>query len=435
MPEPEIATPLPVRNVKSRRRRLQRWTIALVALGAWVLAGWLIGRHIYAARQVRAAEQALREGDFADALNHLEQALYIGQDSASLHLQAARAARRAEQYERAEEHLALCEKKGDRLETALERLMLRAQQGDLADTELPLQRQINDTNPDSVLLLEALARGYLKAMRMGKAHETLTRLIELDPDHPWAHFWRGGLYETLHRTSEALPDFRRAVELAPRQGEFRLRLALAQLDAGQTAKAGPHFDDLLQQMPRDPRVLLGVARYHRASARPERALEYLDTLLRDHPDNAEGWAQRGRAYRDQGNSTEAVRCLRKSFELEPRSYAVGFDLYTELYALGQIKEAKAIEQRVEHQKQQEKLVERLLIRLENDRKSASLRYEIGMVYFRNELNEMALNWFRSALQVDPDHRPTHEALADYYQRQGDKQKARFHRQRAGTAKP
>ncbi len=370
-----------------------------------------------------------------EALTHLEHALRMGQDSVSTQLQAARAARRAERYDRAEMYLDLCEKKGARMETALERLMLRAQQGDLAETELPLQRQITDGHPDTVLFLEALARGYLAAMRMGKAHEALTELIKRDPEHPWAYFWRAGLYETLHRTSEALPDYRRAVELAPRQGEFRLRLALALLDAGQTARAGPHFDELLQQMPANPRVLLGVARYHRACAQPERALEYLDTLLRDHPDSAEGWAQRGRAYRDQGNSTEAVRCLRKAFDLEPRSYPIGFDLYTELYGLGQVKEAQAIEQRVEHQKQQEKLVERLLLRLENDRKSASLRYESGMVYLRNQVHEMALHWFRAALQIDPEHRPTHQALAEYYQRQGDDRAAKYHRQRAGPAKP
>jgi tetratricopeptide (TPR) repeat protein len=437
MPLPEKNVPLPVEKnpAPQVRRRFHRLAIALASLGLLGLAGWLIGRHAWAARHERAAEQAIQRYDFGEALDQLEQALRIGQDTVATRLQAARAARRAERLDRAEEHLAVCEKKGARMETALERIMLRVQQGDLAETERPLQLLIEAGHPDSVLLLEALVRGYLATSRMGDAHAALNDLIKRDPENGWAYFSRASLYDTLHRTAEALPDYRRAVELAPRQSEFRLGLALALLQAGQTATAGPHFDELLRQRPNDPRVLLGAARHQRACAQPARALEYLGRLLHDHPESAEAWAQCGRAYRDQGNRGEAIRCLRKAFDLQPRSYAIGFDLYTELYGMGHTREAKAIQERVEHQKQQEQEVERLLIKLDKDRNSASLRYEIGMVYLRNQLDEMALRWLRSALQSDPSHLPTHKALAEYYQRVGNSTAAAYHRQRAGVAKP
>jgi Tfp pilus assembly protein PilF len=437
MSGPEIGAALPVKIVPTptRRRRWHRFALAAVGIGALVLAGWLIGRHAWAASHVRAAEQALRRGEFTEALEQLEQSLRIGSDSVSIRLRAAQAARRAQRYERAEEHLSVCEAKGARMETALERILLRAQQGDLAETERPLRRLIAEGHPDTVLILEALGRGYLATMRLGNALAMLSDLIKRDPEHPWAYFWRAGLYETLHRTAEALPDYRRAMELAPRQGDFRLGLALTLLEAGQLAEAGPHFEELLRQSPKDPRVLLGVARYYRACAQPARALEYLDALVSEYPQSAEAWAQRGRAYRDQGNSAEAIRCLRKAFDLQPRSYAIGFDLYTELYGQGQIKEAKVIEKRVEHQKKQEKEVERLLKNLEQDRNSASLKYEIGMVYLRDQVDKMALHWFESALQSDPAHRPTHKALAEYYQREGNEKAAAFHRQRAGMSAP
>jgi Tfp pilus assembly protein PilF len=437
MPGPEKDNPLLMedRTPPARSRRLYRWVIAAAAFGALLTAGGQIGRHAWAAHHVRAAEQALQRWDFANALDHLEQALRIGGESVSTRLQAARAARRSERFERAEGHLSACEKKGARMESALERIMLRAQRGDLAETERPLERLIVEGHPDTVLLVESLARGYLQIMRMGSAHSALNDLIKRDPNHALAYFLRAGLYERLHRTSEALPDYRRAVELAPGQDDFRLGLALALLQAGQTANAGPHVEELVRQRPSDPRVLLGVARYYRACALPERALEYLDRLLQDQPESAEGWAQRGRAYRDLGNSTEAVRCLRKAFELSPRSYAIGFELYTELYGLGHATEAKAIEKKVEYHRQQDRQVERLFFKLEHDRNSASLRHEIGMIYLRNQEDETAVRWLQSALQVDPSYPPTHAALADYYQRQGNAQAATFHRQRAGTGKP
>jgi tetratricopeptide (TPR) repeat protein len=246
---------------------------------------------------------------------------------------------------------------------------------------------------------------------------------------------RGGFFKRLHRTAEALADYRRAVELAPGQGDFRLGLALALLQAGQTANAGPHFEDLVRQRPSDPRVLLGAARYYRACAQPERALEYLDTLIHGSPDNAEAWAERGRAYRDQQNRPEAVRCLRKAFELQPRSYAIGFELYTELYGIGITTEAKDIEKKVEQQRQLEKQIERLLEKLGHDRDSTILRYEIGMAYMRNQEEETGVKWLLSVLQIDPAHQSTRKALADYYERKGNAGAAALHRQRAGTEKP
>jgi Tfp pilus assembly protein PilF len=436
MPEPEKDNPLLVESPKPPpRRRWHRWVVALVAMALLVIAGGLIGRQAWAAHHVRLAEQSLDQCDFTDALEHLEQSLRLGWDSAATRLQAARAARRAGNYARAQEHLAARDKEGGRTGTSLERLLLRAQQGDLAETEQPLENLIRNAHPDALLAIEALARGYMEVMRMGSALSALNDLVKRDPNQPLAYFLRGGLYERLHRTSEALPDYRRAVELAPRQDDFRLALAIALLQAGHTAEAGPHFDELLHHRPGDPRVLLSVARYHRACARPQHALEFLERMLRDQPENVEAWAECGRAYRDQRNSAEAVRCLRKAYELEPHSYAVGFDLYTELYARGDSEVARAIEQEVEHHRQQQRQVEQLFAKLEQNRNSASLRHELGMAYLRMQQEEEAVRWLHSALQSEPTYRPSHQALAEYYQRQGSAQVAAFHRQRAGATKP
>ena len=42
---------------------------------------------------------------------------------------------------------------------------------------------------------------------------------------------------------------------------------------------------------------------------------------------------------------------------------------------------------------------------------------------------------QAALQADPQHRPTHRALADLYERQGDPAEAEKHRRLAGGARP
>ncbi len=309
--------------------------------------------------------------------------------------------------------------------------MLRAQQGDLPEVELPLQGLIRDGHPDSVLLIEALARGYMAIFRYPAALAALDDLLKHDPEHPLAYFLRGIVCEKLDNPAEALASYRQAVKLAPEQTEFRLRLAMMLLQTGQPAKAGPLFMELLGEMPEDSRVLLGAARFEREIAQPRRALEHLDRLLRDHPENAEAWAERGRCCGDQGDTAEALRGLRKAFELEPRNYQIGFALFMELNRQGLTQEAKAVEKRVESLKQDELRLERLMTRIEREGNHAEPRYEIAMIYLRNGVEGEALRWFRAALQDDPHHRPTHEALAEYYQKHGNPGAAEFHRTRAG----
>src|SRR5206468_3522049 len=117
---------------------------------------------------------------------------------------------------------------------------------------------------------------------------------------PWAYCWRGNLFHMGGSVLRALPEFQRAVELAPRRMAFRLRLAQALVETNQAREAWPHLEEVLAHSPDDPEVQLGAARCLRALTQPGGALEYLDQLLRSHPDHAEGWAERGRVSSDRG---------------------------------------------------------------------------------------------------------------------------------------
>ena len=61
-----------------------------------------------------------------------------------------------------------------------------------------------------------------------------------------------------------------------------------------------------------------------------------------------------------------------------------------------------------------------------------IHYEFGTILMRDGRTQPALQWFDSALSLDPNHRPTHAALADYYEKNGDKLKAEEHRKKANA---
>jgi Tfp pilus assembly protein PilF len=61
------------------------------------------------------------------------------------------------------------------------------------------------------------------------------------------------------------------------------------------------------------------------------------------------------------------------------------------------------------------------------------RLEAGLICLRNGQPKEALRWFEGALQADPQHQPTHQALGDLYERQGDYAQAEHHHSLAGSA--
>ena len=57
--------------------------------------------------------------------------------------------------------------------------------------------------------------------------------------------------------------------------------------------------------------------------------------------------------------------------------------------------------------------------------------EAGRGLLRIGQDRLGLHWLHEALRRDPRHRPTHEALAEYYQKK-DPTKAAFHRRQLAT---
>jgi tetratricopeptide (TPR) repeat protein len=415
--------------VVHRRRRLQ-W-MALVGVICIGFGGWVGGRHLWARHHFHSAEQAAQRTDFSQALDDYEKALKVWPDDIDVRFKAARVARRAGLFARAQEHYDEYKKRrGATRELLLEWAMWHAQQGDLSEVEQPLQQAVIEGHPNAILILEALAQGYLTIYRIGFAIASIQMILEHDPDHADARFWRGGILEGAGRSTEALEDYKRAVELIPTRIAYRLRFAEALLRNNRAQEARPHFEELLLHNAADPKVLLGAGRCFHALTLPAEAKKYLDSLLRQDPENADGWAELGRIALDENNTPEAVNCLRRAVELEPRSYPIGYALLTVLKAEGQTEEANALSVRLEQLKRDEERLKEINKQLSKTLNNPALRHEAALICQRNKVEEEAIRWFLGALQDDPNYQPTHAALAELYRNKGDVQQADYHSERA-----
>src|SRR5207247_269393 len=122
---------------------------------------------------------------WAEAYQHLNACLRRWPDSPGVHLLAARAARRLERLDPAEEHLDACQRlqAGETQATKVERALLSVHRGDLAGVERFLRACVQQDDPDTVEILDILSAALILNYRVAEAQHDLDDLLQRQPDH------------------------------------------------------------------------------------------------------------------------------------------------------------------------------------------------------------------------------------------------------------
>jgi predicted Zn-dependent protease len=401
--------------------------VFLVGLGIGACLG---GRQAWAWHHRRAAKQAAERGDFQQAWLEIAAPLEVWPGDPHTHFLAARYARRADRLRDADQHLNICQNlEGVTPENGFEGALLRAQQGALTEVENALHSRVINKDPDTVLIFEALAKGYIVVYRLNDAMICLGQLLEQDPDHGPALVMRGRILNAAERALLAIEDFRRAVKLYPTRDDWRQELAELLMEHHFPNEALPLLQDLRTRSSA-PEVLLDLARAWRQTGEPEQAHQVLIELLAAHPNHADGLAEKGQLAKEAGHADAAEPLLREAYRLDPTSYHIGYSLYECLGTLGKKVEAAALLDELLKRKSGLARVQRIALELTKVGKSATLRHEAGATCMRLSIEDEGLRWLLSALQDDPDHGPTHLALAEYYERHQQPEQASLHRRRA-----
>jgi tetratricopeptide (TPR) repeat protein len=412
--------------VQKRSRRL----ILLVAL-LLVLGLPLGGRHLWAYWHYRSAQKALGVRDFAGAHEHFVQCLKVWSSSTDVHLKAARAARKAGDFEETERLLRHCiDLGGDADAIYLEQLLVQVQRGRLADAEPQLVSRVADNHPNSVAILEVLTLAYIQTYQLGSAQTCVKRWLELEPDRPEAWLLQAYLFDRSQNSTEALASYRRAVELDPDNDEARLQLAGQQAHSGDLLAALAQFEALRQKQGDTPAVLKGLAFCRRTMNQPEEARQLLEAVLKENPRDWRALAERGRLAMDQESAEEAEKWLRQAAAIAPHESDIKYSLCQCLRRLGKTQEAAEILARVERVDKDLAHMADLSREIAQKPHDPALRCEAGLLLLRNGLESEGLRWLESALIEDPLHGLTHQALADYYTRTGKSEEAEQHRRLA-----
>ena len=398
------------------------FVVAVAALGAGAAALWF--RH-----HLNAARVEVERGHNAAATRHLQQCQRLLPEDPDVLLLAARVARRSGAWDEAGALLdRYWELKGDDARVVFERLLLRATRGEVESAAPLLSARIAAGGPDSRLAYEALITGLLYRFRWVEAEGLIQNWLGHSPDDTIALLMRGKLQDQRSLTPEAVRTFRRVLELDPEHDEARLRLCGLLLQIRQGEEALPHLTYLRRRLPENAEVRVQLARALALQGRTDEARAALDELLRDRPDLPAALDERGRIAVADGDDKAAEDYLRRAVRFDPGNIAARNQYAEVLTRNGKV--AEAAKERDLIQKLQadlERINQVISGPLQMNPTDPALHHEIGMIALRSGQPNEAMRWLKSALEVDPNHLPTHQVLVMFYRETGNPILAAKHR--------
>jgi tetratricopeptide (TPR) repeat protein len=413
------------------QRRHPRWSVAtlIVLLAFFSWAGYRAAWYFWANSHFRKAQQSLDKHDWRGALDHLERCLRGSPNNPAAHLLAARASRRLEWLDEAEEHLEACERLqgGASRSTEVEHALVRVHRGDLAAVEPFLRTAVQEDGTDAVEILDILSAALILSYRPQDAQECLDELLRRQPDHFHALVRRAWTAQSMSRYGEAITYLDKALTLRPDADTARLSLAEIQVAIGRFAEAREHLERLRERQPDNPSVLFGLARCLGGSGQKEQAIQFLDQLLAKYPNDWKALSERGWLC-ELDHPAEAETYLRRAESLAPPDLPLLVRLADCLRLLGKADEARGYREKADRLKADFQRAADLgdLIREKNPNDPA-LRHELACILVRLGKQQDALHWFQTALEKEPTYRPTHESLAALYEKVGDYEHAAYHR--------
>ena len=387
---------------------------------------------MYARYHIRATYAALDRQDYLKAWDHVEKALNGRPGSADLHLLAARVARQNDRMEEARLHFERCYELQHGISEPLqiERMMLAAQTGRAETVLEPLYDYVRKDHPLSPLILEALCMGFRQLRSGNVAAYFANQWLQREPDNVQALICRGVCFGEMGNFPEAAKDFEKACRISPDHPGCRLNLGIARLQLAQFKSAATLFEQALAIEPDNGTALLGLAQCKIAMNEQEQAQSILDGLIERDQETPEILVERGKVALQLGQPEVAEKWTRRAYQTMPSYHPAVYQLELCLRTLGITKEADDLgQQRLQLEADMHQLQELITGVLARPGPHPPKTYhEIGALFLKRGETNQGLYYLYKALEGDPSLKQTHSLLVQHYEKVGDNERAKTHRE-------
>jgi len=398
--------------------------LALLAFGGWRALNELSFR-----RDLTAAEQSLAAYDFPEAQRRFDSCLALRPNDPAVLLLAAQAYRRDGLLDEAAEQL-------DRYqlalgaptpESALQWSLVQVQRGNVKQHVHHLIEEIEIRHPASEQILESLAQGCVHVYRLDEASFWTKQLLDRYPHNPVGRLLDAQTHDTLRHREQSLEILRRLLDDYPKYDRARLSLAGLLFKTREYEEAITYYRELHERKPGEVSPLLGLISSLVKLERLDEARPLLQELEAKHADNSEALLECARFAMEQKRPADAEPLLRRATRLAPFDHEIHLELATCLEQLGQTEEASEHLERFRQIEGDMKQLDATFQAMVKAPIDPEPRLEAGRICLRNGQVTEGLRWLSGVLDLVPNHRATHQALAEYYESQGDHALAAYHR--------
>ena len=297
-----------------------------------------------------------------------------------------------------------------------EEWLAMAQSGGLDKSEPHLSDLLLDPRGDGQEILEAYVIGYLLIQQYAGAEELLKAWADAYPHDPLPWYLRGVVYRDLAQWKSAESAFRRTLEIEPDYYEASFQLGSVLLTLKKTNEAIQFFEIAATDAGLRSECRVGRAHCYRLLGRPKQARAILDAVVRDEPNHPAASLELGRISLDEADYEAAVHWLEPLVRKDSFNTDARYLLASALREVGQVEDAQEHFDAVSEINEQLADASQLAEAISTGPESSKTRLKIGAIYLACGSEEDGLFWIRSSLSVNPTHRPTVEALLNYYEK-------------------
>jgi tetratricopeptide (TPR) repeat protein len=278
---------------------------------------------------------------------------------------------------------------------------------------------------------QELARIYLTTYRLPWAAVAIERWRSLAPEDPQPYLWSNEIVSRSDgEPSVLIRNYRAALERDPSLDPARRGLAEQLSKERRFDEAEQEYREQLRRHPQDASALVGLGRNALQNGDLDGATQSFQAALEIDPRQPDALKELGQAELRLGRFEQACRRFELLTQIKPYDHEIRSSYAQVLKLSGKGARARSETELAARLRKEHDHLEQLQYNLLKDPNDLDSRFAVAQWLLEHGHDTEGLKWTREIFRTNPDHRSTHRALADYYQRHGDPGRANYHRLRA-----
>lgn len=250
---------------------------------------------------------------------------------------------------------------------------------------------------------QMLASLYERLNMADKAVATYSEYLSDAPDDSAALISAGTLYFNRREDAKAIQFLTKAHKLMPQNFESAYMLGTAHMRTGKTQKAIEWFLEARRIKSKDTRVLESLAKCYTKLKDDRNLVPILREWLSLDQSNLDVKAQLGRVLMENHQTSEAARLLESVSRERP----------------GDVSIHRILAKTYEKTGYEDGFIQHIKAALEHADQKGDLYYDLARYYIREERRDLALQYFRQAVDADPKLTAARFKLAELYRESGN----------------